>query len=118
MRYALFLPFMWAVLLGLVLVRVSNVDLSYIRSMRTMPTILLVGLFIGVVSGQNMFSLPPKVPEPTFISASSATGLLMNTALPDIRCWDAPLPCSSGILYDWPARIDYDPLRGYFLHPP
>ena len=118
LRYALFLPFMWAVLLGLLIIRISNFDLSSTRAVRVMPYILLAGLLAGVVSDKNMFSSPPNVPEPTFISARSTAGLPVYIALPDIRCWDAPLPCSSGFLYGWGDRIDYDPQRGYFLHPP
>ena len=118
LRYALFLPFMWAVLLAVLIARTINFDLSRTRVASFLPLILLASLFIGVVSSKTMFSSPPNVPEPAFISSSNAVGLLTHTAVPDIRCWDAPLPCSSGYIFDWGDRLDYDPQRGYFLHQP
>ena len=118
LRYALFLPFMWAVLIVLLIILLSKVDLSRFQTTKPIPFILTAGLFVGVLMSDKMFSSPPKVPQATLHSYISDAGLSINVAIPDIRCWDAPLPCSSGMIFDWGRRIDYDPARGYFIHPP
>jgi hypothetical protein len=118
LRYALFLPFMWVTLLVLLFILLCKVDLSRLQAVKKLPLILTAGLFVGVLVSSKMFSPPPKVPQASFYSNKSDTGFSINVAYPDIRCWDGPLPCASGFIFDWGARIDYDPARGYFMHPP
>jgi hypothetical protein len=118
LRYALFLPFMWTVLLVLLFILLCKVDLSRIQAVQKMPLILTAGLFVGVLVSSKMFSSPPKVPHATLHPNTSDAGFSFSVAIPDIRCWDAPLPCSSGMILDWSSRIDYAPTRGYFIHPP
>jgi hypothetical protein len=124
-RYANFLGLLWLGF-GIYFVVTRHFStrlqpiLSYLHRNHLVTLLLLPAttlLFLCNFNPIRVITPLPGIPEPTLLQMVTSSGMRFNYAIPDIRCWAAPLPCTLSLDPYWYDRLYYSDEEGFNLLP-